>query len=119
VLSSKTIYYPKPYSCYNVDGVPRVYSALYIECYTGPHIYWAYGVALPGIIVWGLGIPILAFILLYKQRKRLTKLEVKEKFGFLYNGYQKDFYYWETVIMYRKITMIVIAVILQTYGVIT
>jgi hypothetical protein len=96
-----------------------VYSALYIVCYTGPHFFWAYCVALPGIIVWGIGIPLFAYFLLTADRKKLDTLEVKEKFGFLYRGYKKEFYYWEVVIMYRKIMMVVIAVVLQTYGVIT
>ena len=70
------------------------------------------------MIVWGLGIPLFAFMLLNKERKTLHKLEVKEKFGFLYNGYKKQFYYWEVVIMYRKIAMVVIAVVISNFGVI-
>lgn len=38
------------------------------------------------------------------------KAEVKEKYGFLYNGYRKRYYFWEVIIMYRKIMVIVIAV---------
>lgn len=54
-----------------------------------------------------------------RVRTRLTKMDVKELYGFLYNGYKKEFFYWEVVIMYRKILMIVIAVIIKSYGVIT
>ena len=75
--------------------------------------------ALPSIIVWGLGIPFFAFTLLTRERETLDKLATKEKFGFLYNGYKKDFYYWEIVIMYRKIAIIFIAVFISSSGVIT
>ena len=67
-------------------------------------------VAMPSIIVWGLGIPFFAFILMYRERAKLDKVETKEKFGFLYNGYQVELFFWEIVIMYRKIAMIFIAV---------
>ena len=50
---------------------------------------WSLGVALPSLIVWGAGIPLFAFILLNREKDRLNRLEVKEKFGFLYNGYKR------------------------------
>ena len=74
---------------------------------------------MPSIIVWGLGIPFFAFILMYRERRSLNSLETKEKFGFLYNGYQTDMFFWEIVIMYRKIAMIFISVFIQPEGVIT
>ena len=77
------------------------------------------GIALPSLIVWGVGIPLFAFILLRNVETKLTKLETKEKFGFLYNGYKKEFYYWEVIIMYRKIMMVVISTVIANFGVIT
>jgi len=65
---------------------------------------------MPGIIIWGLGIPFFSSLLLRAEKHHLNKLEVKEKFGFLYRGYKKQFYYWESVIMYRKILLILIQV---------
>ena len=75
--------------------------------------------ALPSLIVWGLGIPLFAFILLNMERHRLDKVEVRQKLGFLFRGYKKDFFYWEIVIMYRKIIMVIIAVVIQSMGAIT
>ena len=80
---------------------------------------WSITVALPSIIVWGLGIPTFAFVLLQKEKDRLKKIEVKEKYGFLYNGYRRDYYYWEVIIMYRKIVIIFIAVFVSNFGYIT
>ena len=42
----------------------------------------------------------------------------KEKFGFLYNGYKRKDYYWEIIIMYRKILSIFVSVFLNRIGVI-
>lgn len=41
---------------------------------------------------------------------------MKEKFGFLYKGYKLDSFYWECVIMYRKVAMIFISVFLNGIG---
>ena len=36
--------------------------------------------------------------------------------GFLYKGYKSQLYYWETVIMFRKVAMVFISVCLATVG---
>lgn len=76
-------------------------------------------VALPSLIVWGLGIPFFAFLLLRGDRDKLDSIQTKKKFGFLYRGFRKKFYFWEVVIMYRKIALITIAVVIQRFGVLT
>ena len=73
---------------------------------------------MPALIVWGLGIPLFAFILLSRKRKRLNVLVVKEKYGFLYNGYKRQYYYWEVIIMYRKLIIVIIAYVIVNLGVI-
>ena len=107
------------FNCYDIDGTKKLKGDLEIVCYEGPHLFWAFFVALPCILVWGLGIPFFAYILLQREKERLKRIEVREKFGFLYNGYKKDFYYWEVVIMYRKILVVFIAVFLVNLGSIT
>jgi hypothetical protein len=56
---------------------------------------------------------------MYRERNQLETVETKEKFGFLYAGYTKALFFWEIVIMYRKIGMIFISVFIQPYGVIS
>lgn len=109
----------KLFKCVDVDSESRLYADFQIQCYRGPHTFWAFSVAVPSLIVWGLGIPFFALLLLSRERNRLDKVEVKQKFGFLFRGYKKDYYFWEIVIMYRKILMVVIAVIVETYGTIS
>ena len=55
-------------------------------------------------------------MLLRESIEQLGNLEVKSKYGFLFNGYQAQTYYWESVIMYRKVAMIFISVFLQAVG---
>lgn len=72
----------------------------------------AKGIALPFIALWGLGIPAAVFALMRKDKNTLDTPQTKAKFGFLYNGYKRHNYFWEIIIMYRKIFCIMIAVFL-------
>ena len=105
------------FNCKNIDGTQRIYLDLEIVCWSSLHTFWSFSVALPAIVVWGLGIPAFAFYLMTKEKTRLNSLETRMKFGFLYNGYKLDYYYWEVIIMYRKIILIFISVFIQNYGV--
>jgi hypothetical protein len=75
-------------------------------------------VALPALIIYGLGIPAYVIIMLRKYKENLNTLSTKQKFGFLYNGYKPSSYYWEAIIMYRKTMLIFIAIVLNGFGVI-
>jgi hypothetical protein len=78
---------------------------------------FALGAALPALIVWGLGIPCIAWLFIYQKRNELHLVDTKAKFGFLYNGYRiPQAYYWEIIIMYRKIFVIFIQVFLGQLG---
>jgi len=68
--------------------------------------------ALPGIIVWGIGIPAVCLYALQRKRRELDKLSTRLKFGFLFNGFNYKHYYWEFVILYRKIFIISCSVFL-------
>lgn len=53
-----------------------------------------------------------------KDKENLDTVAVKMKFGFLYNGYKRDNYGWEIIIMYRKILCLFIGVALGSKGII-
>lgn len=73
-------------------------------------------VSFPGLIIWGFGIPLFSFLVLWFDRKNLKDEFVMGKYGFLYRGYKLKFYYWESVIMVRKILVNFIAVYLKQSG---
>jgi hypothetical protein len=77
-----------------------------------------WGVAAPCFILWGLGIPAVIYWLMAKEERDLDTDETKIQFGFLYLGYKRDVYFWEIIIMYRKIIALMIAVLLSSTGVI-
>ena len=57
--------------------------------------------------------------MLYSNKKRLEEIQCREQYGFLYNGFKKKWYFWESVNMIRKIMIIFIAVFLDVAGTIT
>lgn len=69
------------------------------------------------MVTWGFGIPLFAYILMNREEKRLDKLEVRQRLGFLFRGYELRFFYWEIVIMLRKIALILIQSFLVQFGV--
>lgn len=97
------------FQCDNINGESRLHAFLEVTCYEGPHTFWALWISLPSILVWGVGIPMFAFILLKRNQDKIDKQETKEKFGFLYKGFKTKFYYWEILVVYRKAAIAVIA----------
>ena len=94
----------------------RLVQDLDIECFSGEHLYWAvFGGGL-GLLVWVIGIPWVAWSLLREHKARLGNEQVMERYGFLYKGYKQRTYYWESVVMFRKVAMIFIAVFLRSEG---
>ena len=85
---------------------------LNIPCWDTTHYRYVFIVAVPSAIGWGVGMPMLCLLVLYRNRNRLGLTELKVRFGFVYNGYEYSKYYWEFVIMYRKLLIITIAVFL-------
>lgn len=73
-------------------------------------------VALPCLVLWGIGIPGMFWFLMHREKEKLDTVGTKQKFGFLFNGYKRENFFWEIVIMYRKIMCIFISVFLNRVG---
>lgn len=87
-------------------------SALNIRCWDKLHTRYSLSVALPCLVVWGTFAPLLALLALISRRNSLISQEMRIRLGFLYNGYELRKYYWEFVILYRKIFVIAIVAFL-------
>ncbi len=99
-----------------MDGTKRLVQELSEVCWEGNHLWWSIFAGFPGLLVWGLGIPGFTWLVLRENRPQLGNLELREKYGFLYKGYKMDSFYWECVIMYRKVGMVFIAIFLEGVG---
>jgi hypothetical protein len=88
-----------------------------IRCWDNEHTYYIYRVVLPGILVWGLGVPAVCLAVCMKNRRKLNNISFRFKFGFLLNGYCKNYYYWEFFILYRKLLIIFCSAFLSSISV--
>jgi hypothetical protein len=77
-----------------------------IRCFDSTHNATAVMVVVPSLLLWGLFTPLTILMHLIRRRKQLKEILTKLRFGFLYNGFKKSKFYWEFVIMYRKVLII-------------
>lgn len=101
------------FMCTQIEGKYYLRKDVQLECFTPQHFMFAFSVGLPGIILYVIGTPGISFWLLYKRRHKLTVTgiagqETRQTYGFLYRGYR--IFYWEIIIMSRKISMVIVAV---------
>ncbi|KAJ6253149.1 insulin-like growth factor binding protein [Anaeramoeba flamelloides] len=66
-------------------------------------------------VLYIIGIPLLILYLLIKNSKRLTEKQFDLKLGLLYSKYNKAFFFWEIIIMLRKLFLVIIRVVLIDY----
>ncbi|OQR84804.1 hypothetical protein THRCLA_10799 [Thraustotheca clavata] len=100
------------------DGKPLYFldPDLDVPCYNFSHYRWMLCCGLPSIIGITFGIPGFAWYVLRARRTMLDDPRIKLQFGFLYDGYKLEYYYWEIWIMMRKVLVSVISVFLKNWG---
>jgi len=85
-------------------------------CGTPEHTMWKVACGVPFMLLYTIGIPFGAFIALRHHRHQLDNDHVNLKYGFLYDGYERPFYYWELWVMMRKIVVVCVTVFLTPLG---
>jgi hypothetical protein len=95
-----------PFSCQEINSEYWLTDDMSIKCWEGMHLTYTLGVALPGLILWGGAVPLTATIFVFRNRQQFDDLKIKQRYGFITTGYVDEHYYWEIVIMYRKMFVI-------------
>jgi len=104
------------FDCMTIDSGERwLVSNLTVKCWEGSHTTVALTLALPSLVLWVFGLPALTLLYL-ATRKDLDSIDVKLKVGFIINGYRKQRYFWEFVILYRKVLVVCFSVFLSNEG---
>lgn len=101
------------FNCEEVKPSEYWVSGLLVRCWEGKHLTFALTLALPAIVIWGVGLPGVILGCIVRYRKQLRNIAVKVRFGFLVKGYADSRYYWEFIIIYRKLIIIGIATFLS------
>jgi len=88
-------------ACVRMDGGfhYRLRLDLDIECVPGSALaMWS----IFGLLVYGLGVPLVTGIVLFRFRDRVQMPNVRIFFGFTYTGFDQRYYYYEVVHLMRK-----------------
>ena len=85
-----------------------------VNCSSSEYKNWVFFVAIPGILIVGLGYPLFVSLSLiyYRSNKLLSKRRILYLFGFIYFAYKPNFFFWDMLILLRKVLIILIIVIL-------
>jgi hypothetical protein len=102
--------------CSTAEAVRRVSGDLELCCTESSVQTFTLGLGIPAMLIYAIGIPVGAFVLLWLNRQQLNNRRVRATLGFLYTGYRPEAYYWETVVMVRKALIASIAVFLAPFG---
>jgi len=76
------------------------------RCWDPAHLKYILTVGLPSILLWVVALPLVCFGSIVRKRLVLSKLELQMMYGFLYKGYVRKRFFWEFVILYRKILLV-------------
>ena len=101
-------------SCNDINGISYLNKDLFFECYDKRNMFFTFILAVPSLIIWVLIYPLFSLYRLVKLKHSLNKLEVRKKFGFLYNSYKIDYYYFDYFEIYKKYLLILLINYWQT-----
>ena len=81
------------------------------ECYVpgGRHETMLWVLAIPALLVYAVGMPLVSFSVLWKARGKLNTNKYRFRLGLLYSGYRKDRWWWECMVAVRKVFIISLA----------
>ena len=72
-------------------------------------------IAMPMICIWVVGIPVLAFVVLFKNRRNLENWAIQRYLLVIYQGLKPEVFYWEFLNTTRKIILLGINVMLASF----
>jgi len=93
------------FQCRQVDDRYYLLVDMRKECYVGEWLHRYLPVSLALIIVVVIGFPLAILVLLVRKRKVLHKTRSLLTFGFLYAPYKADYYWYEVLIIFRKLLL--------------
>eukprot|EP00949_MAST-11_sp_MAST-11-sp1_P001099 g1099.t1 len=107
-------------TCRSVGNESRVAGDFELPCFGAAHMAYIFGVAMPALLLYSIGMPMAAVSLL-RRLHRLNKLfkprqlsYASNVYAFLYGGFRRERYYWEVVIMLRKVLLNLILVVMAS-----
>lgn len=70
-----------------------------------------------GIILFSIGVPICSAVFLMRNKESLETEGFLNSYGFLYEEYENDFCFWESIVMLRKFLVVTVLIFLSSVGI--
>ena len=104
------------FRCIDVGGVYYLFDDMRLQCYTAEWTGYAiYAVTM--IVVYVIGLPVVIFMLLYRNRMTMygpNSSRTLRKYGFLYDSYGESAWFWEVEELVRKLFLTAVPVLFDT-----
>jgi hypothetical protein len=81
-----------------------------MQCWVNPHRQLVFYLIIPSLLTWMIIAPLWLFIKLYRNKTKINQTQLLQRYSFIYNGYKGENYYWEFIILIRKVIGISIIV---------
>ena len=96
--------------CPEIGGKFYLMASLQEECfqYKGAHSKYVLMLTIPQIIIYIIGLPLAGTIHLIRNKKHLHEEHFLMRYGLLYLGYRDERAWWELVIAFRKVAIVLI-----------
>ena len=108
-------------SCRNglFDGAFTSYMTDDLEqpCWHTMHASAVMMIGIPTLIVWVIGMPLYIFVVLESHRRKKHNDKIRFRYGMLMEGYDDDYFFWESVIASRKMFVIGVSIFMSSYSV--
>ena len=62
------------------------------------HLSFAVAVGVTQILLYAVGLPLVAYVFLWRHRGELDKPVVKFRYGLFFSGFRQERYYWECIV---------------------
>jgi hypothetical protein len=104
------------FNCYELEYAEFwLYKELSIKCWAGDHALYAVGLGGSMMLLWVIGLPVLGFLMVHINKKKLDDPDVIYRYRVLYQGYRPEVYYWEFVNIFRKVAVVMINIFLSIH----
>ena len=87
------------------------------QCFVGRHKYYVLLLSIPQLVLVVLGLPLLGIIIILKNNHHFERYNFRIRYGLLYLGYRENREWWEGVIVFRKISIVIIGAFGSLIGV--
>ncbi len=101
------------FDCVMVDGSAYLSIDLTEQCWRGRHFAYVIAVCVPVTLIIIVGLPIFAFITMVKNRTKLRDDVTLFRYGLLYAGYRKERWWWEVLVLLRKVSGCALSALLR------